>query len=85
MPYRVKTSKNFDKFLAKHQDLTPKILKSFREIAQDPYNTPLDIKKLKGEENKYRLRLGKYRFLYEIIEEQILIYAYKADSRGDVY
>lgn len=62
MPYRVKTSKNFDKFLAKHQDLAPKILKSFREIAQDPYNNHLDIKKLKGEENKYRLRLGKYRF-----------------------
>ncbi|MDE7196835.1 MAG: hypothetical protein K2N69_07445 [Helicobacter sp.] len=50
-----------------------------------PSVTRSKIVKLKGEENKYRLRLGKYRFLYEIIEEQILVYAYKANSRGDVY
>lgn len=85
MPYRVKTSKNFDKFLAKHKDFAPKVLQSFRILAQNPYENNLDIRKLQNETNKYRLRLGKYRFLYEIIETQILIYAYKADSRGDVY
>ncbi|MDE5816306.1 MAG: hypothetical protein K2H55_02220 [Helicobacter sp.] len=85
MPYQIKTSKEFDKFLDKHRDLVPKIVRSLRIIAQNPYQNALDIVKLKGEENKYRLRLGKYRFLYEIIEEQILVYAYKANSRGDVY
>lgn len=85
MPYQVITSKEFDRFLEKHRDLAPKVLSSFRQIAQNPYENTLDIAKLKGEKNKYRLRLGKYRFLYEIIEEQILIYAYKASSRGDIY
>ncbi|MBD5166162.1 MAG: type II toxin-antitoxin system RelE/ParE family toxin [Helicobacter sp.] len=85
MPYQIKTSKEFDKFLDKHRDLVPKVVRSLRIIAQNPYQNALDIVKLKGEENKYRLRLGKYRFLYEIIEEQILVYAYKANSRGDVY
>jgi mRNA-degrading endonuclease RelE of RelBE toxin-antitoxin system len=31
------------------------------------------------------LRIWKYRFLYEIIEDKILIYFYDADSRWDVY
>ena len=66
-------------------DIQQRVVESFEIIAQNPYQNALDIVKLKGEENKYRLRLGKYRFLYEIIEEQILVYAYKANSRGDVY
>lgn len=85
MAYTIKTSKSFDKFLAKHSDIRHKVLHSFELIAQNPYQNTLDISKLKGEANKYRLRLGKYRFLYEIIDELILIYAYKADKRGDAY
>lgn len=83
--YKVKTSKQFDKFLAKHQDIQAKVFESFEAIAQNPYKTNLDIKKLQGRANHYRLRIGKYRFLYEVLEREILIYAYKADSRGDIY
>lgn len=64
MPYQVKTSKEFDRFLENHRDLAPKVLSSFRQITQNPYENTLDIAKL---------------------EEQILIYTYKASSRGDVY
>lgn len=85
MKYRLEYHKDFIKFLAKHSDIKDKALSAFEQLAQNPYENSLDIAKLKGEINKYRLRLGKYRFLYEIFEAQILIYAYKADSRGDVY
>ncbi|TQR61564.1 type II toxin-antitoxin system RelE family toxin [Campylobacter troglodytis] len=85
MTYKIIYSKDFEKFLDKHRDLRARILSSFEQIAKNPYQNDLDISKLKGEASKYRLRLGKYRFLYEIIETQILIYAYKADSRGAVY
>ena len=88
--YKVKTSKQFDKFLAKHQDIQAKVFESSETIAQNPYEAKLDIKKLQGKKfqcrtNHYRLRIGKYRFLYEVLENEILIYAYKADSRGDIY
>lgn len=83
--YKVKTSKQFDKFLAKHQDIQAKVFESFEIIAQNPYKTNLDIKKLQCRANHYRLRISKYRFLYEVLESEILIYAYKADSRGDIY
>lgn len=85
MSYAIKYAKQVEKFLDKHKDLQPKVLSALEQIAQNPFDNALDIKKLQGEEHKYRLRIGKYRLLYEIIDEQILIYAYKAQSRGDVY
>lgn len=83
--YRVQTSKVVDKFLSKHRDLAPKIIDCLEQIAQNPYSNTLDIKKLQHTTNCFRLRVGKYRILYEIRESEILIYAYDADSRGDVY
>ena len=83
--YKVKTSKQFDKFLAKHQDIQAKVFESFETIAQNPYIKKLQGKKFQCGTNHYRLRIGKYRFLYEVLENEILIYAYKADSRGDIY
>ncbi len=83
--YKLKTSKAFDKFLDKHRDLSSKIIANLELIAQNPYNTTLDIAKLQGYEKHYRLRVGKYKILYEILEQEILIYAYDADSKGGVY
>ena len=87
MTYRLDYSKDFLKFLKKHPKLAPRVLESFEIIAQNPYarDNHLDIKKLGGEENRYRLRIGKYRYLYEVLDEEVLVYAYQADSRGDVY
>ena len=62
MSYRLKYHKNFTKFLDKHSDIREKVLQSFELIAQNPYENNLDIAKLKGERNKYRLRFGKNRF-----------------------
>ncbi|MDR3169523.1 MAG: plasmid stabilization system [Candidatus Peribacteria bacterium] len=45
----------------------------------------LDIRPLQGEENRYRLRVGDYRFLYEVREMEIVVYFYEAGARGDVY
>lgn len=86
MKYEVRTSKDFDKFLAKHRNLASKILNALEILAQNPYENTLDIKKIQTKDKHYRLRLGKYRILYELIENKLLIiYAYRADSRGDIY
>ena len=85
MVYKLETSKVVDKFLAKHKDMRQRVLQKLEILAQNPYQNTLDIAKLDGYEHHYRLRVGKYRLLYEIIESQILIYAYDIDSRGDVY
>ncbi len=84
--YNLQASKQVVKFV---NSRTPKerqrIAMALEILQNDPFRNHLDIKKMKGLENSYRLRIGDYRFLYEIIEEQILIFVYKADNRGDVY
>jgi mRNA interferase RelE/StbE len=42
-----------------------------------------DIKPLTGRKNEYRLRVGKFRILFFISNEEI--YIFKIDTRGDIY
>lgn len=85
MKYRVDFSKDFIKFLHKHPEMRQVVIKKFELLREDLYHPSLDIKPIVGRENHFRLRISKYRFLYEVIEDEILIYAYKADSRGGIY
>jgi mRNA interferase RelE/StbE len=84
--YEIRLRKQVAKFI---DSRTPKerlrIAEAFSKLRENPFRTDSDIRKLKGSLDKYRLRLGKYRFLYAVMEEQVLIYFYKADTRGDVY
>lgn len=56
-----------------------RIIKGIEKIPQG------DIKKLQGEKRPplYRLRIGKYRIIYNIENEDIVIA--KIDTRGDIY
>jgi len=44
---------------------------------------PVDLKPIAGEENTFRIRVGKYRLLFEVTGQIILIV--RIGSRGDVY
>ena len=85
MKYLIQTHKRVDKFITKHPEISHSFFKKFEKIAQNLFENTCDIKPLKGKKNAYRLRIGKYRFLYTIIEKEIHIYVYDADSRGDIY
>lgn len=56
-------------------------LKDALGLLSDPFS--LDTIKIKGEENTYRTRIGKYRILF-IIEEQV-VYVVDFDTRGKIY
>lgn len=86
MTYKLLIVKDVVAFL-KHQQksIIKKSLTAFDEIADNPFVNRYDIKKMQGYTNHYRLRLGKIRFLYEIREQEILIFFYKAGYRGDIY
>lgn len=85
MKYYFALHKDVKKFLAKHDDITRIFYRKLQVIASNPFQNTLDIKSLTGKKHHYRLRIGKYRFLYEVREQEILIYFYDADSRGDIY
>lgn len=68
-----KTLADYDK------DIRIRIITAIEKIPQG------DIKKLQGEKHPplYRLRVGKYRIIYHIEENEIVIA--KIDTRGDIY
>lgn len=59
-----------------------RIVEKIRELASDP--RPPGCKKLSGAE-KYRLRQGNYRILYEILDQELIITVVKIGHRRDVY
>lgn len=59
-----------------------RIVRRIEGLATDP--CPPGCEKLSGEE-KYRLRQGNYRILYEIIDQELIVTVVKIGNRRDVY
>ncbi len=75
------------KFLKSRNSYTKGIIaKKLELLKENPYTHPLlDIKKLKGVENVFRLRIGTFRIIYQVEEQELLILVISAGGRGDVY
>jgi len=55
-------------------------------LAQNPDNLKNNVKALKGEfKGKYRLKIGKYRVIYKIDNENIIIIIVRIGHRKEVY
>jgi len=85
--YKIILEKPVEKFLEKHkwETIISQFEKSLIFLSSDPYDNDLDIKIITWLPNSYRLRIWKYRFLYEIVEDTISISFFKAGSRWEVY
>ncbi|MNC94340.1 Plasmid stabilization system protein [compost metagenome] len=59
-----------------------RIVRRIRDLATEP--RPVGCEKLSGEE-KYRLRQGDYRILYEIVDNDLIVTVIKIGNRRDVY
>lgn len=59
-----------------------RILAAIEALAAEP--RPPGIKKLSGQE-RYRLRSGNYRVLYEIEDDRLIVCVVKVRHRRDVY
>lgn len=59
-----------------------RIIKRIEGLAREP--RPPGCEKLSGEE-KYRLRQGAYRILYEIVDQELIVTVVKVGNRRDVY
>lgn len=65
-----------------------KILDSMKLLSADPYSRLLPTRKMeggKGVEDRYRLRVGDYRVVYEIKKGCVVIYVVRVGHRKDVY
>jgi mRNA interferase RelE/StbE len=60
------------------------IREKITEIAEDPYTTHNNVTKLVGRPG-YRLRVGDWRVIYELHNEQLVLLVIKVGPRGEVY
>lgn len=85
--YNVVFEKKVHKFFQKYkwEKIIYNLEKAVNILKINPYKNNLDIKKLKWWFINYRLRIWKYRFIYEIIENKLIIYFTDWDNRWDIY
>lgn len=80
MTYKINIKRKAQRFINKQE--RKQQVRLYKAI----YNLPAgDVQKMKSYEDIYRLRVGKYRIIFEWIENQLIIDVVDADSRGDVY
>jgi mRNA interferase RelE/StbE len=59
-----------------------RIVKRIRALADDP--RPRGVQKLSGKE-RYRVRQGRYRILYSILDRELVVYIVRVADRKSVY
>ncbi|MBR2208901.1 MAG: type II toxin-antitoxin system RelE/ParE family toxin [Synergistaceae bacterium] len=85
--WKIRFRKQPEKFLEKLNKLDKtRILTALSKLSETPYDRKdLDIKRLKGEKFKWRLRVGDWRIIYLLVEGFLIIEVIKIAPRGDVY
>ncbi|MBM3178852.1 MAG: type II toxin-antitoxin system RelE/ParE family toxin [Chloroflexi bacterium] len=82
--YRVEWKGSAYKELQKlPRQMITRIIAAVADLSNDPY--PSGVKKMVGSERSYRIRVGDYRVIYEIIENKLIIEIIRVRHRRDVY
>ena len=82
--YKLVFSRSFEKDIRKlPKEIVARIITQVKALAEDPF--PKGAKKLRGEQRKYRLRVGHYRVIYTVNTESSEVDLIYARHRRDVY
>jgi len=79
----------FKKSAEKELDACPseyrsKIVEAALFLREEPYPFKFyDLRKVKGREAVYGIRIGKYRFLYEVFKQEKLILVFKVEQKSE--
>ncbi len=60
-----------------------RIMAAVDNLSSNPY--PQGVRKLVSTENSYRIRIGDYRVLYNIVENKLIVEIIRVGHRKDVY
>ena len=84
MIYQVEITSRAAKQLKKlPEDIKLRIEEKIQELAENP--RPDGVVKLEDSEDTYRARVGKYRILYEVKDDLLIVKVVKVGHRKDVY
>ncbi len=89
MSYKIIYHKKAEKFLSANKKIAVKFMKAFDEISHiDKWQIKAyDIKTFHTGKytDAYRLRIGKYRAIFRVIDDKLVVYILDIGSRGDIY
>ena len=81
--YELQFKKKAIKAIAKINDpYYSAIIEAIDGLAENP--RPLGYKKLTGRSG-YRIRVGTYRIIYDILDNKLIVEIVNVGSRGDIY
>lgn len=60
-----------------------RVLDAVAQLAEDP--RPHGAKKLAGERTAWRIRVGDYRVIYDVVDERLTVTVVRAAHRREVY
>jgi len=60
-----------------------RVMVAIADLADTP--RPDDVRKIVGAENAYRIRVGDYHIVYEIIDRVLTVYVVRLGHRKDFY
>lgn len=82
--YQVLINRKAEKELSKiNKTDIPRVFRAIKDLGINP--RPTGSKKLVGEDNAWRIRVGNYRILYEVEDIVKIVTVYKVGHRKDVY
>lgn len=59
------------------------IVSKVEELSENPI--PLECRKLKGSDHIYRVRVGNYRIIYEVMDKELIVQIIRVRHRKDAY
>ena len=84
MTYEIIITKTIQKQLDNlPNNIQERVYDKISQLAEEP--RPDGVVKLKGYDNEYRIRIGDYRLVYEIQDEQLIVLLVQCKHRRDVY
>ncbi len=83
--YTIRFSKKAEKSFKKIDPVMKKrVFNKLNNIKNCPRSGP-NIKTMQGFSNRYRYRVGDFRVVYEVIDNDLVIWVLETDWRGNIY
>jgi mRNA interferase RelE/StbE len=83
--FKIVFTKSALKFLRKMpRNEEKRIRTKLAQLSKDPYARNVNVTKLQNRPG-FRLRVGDWRVIYDVIDEELVILVLKVGSRGGIY
>ena len=78
-------SKKARSFFGKHEDIRDIFEDNIENYYLHGQTDGIDIKKMSGYDNFFRLRIGSFRIIYSIDNQNLIVEIIAIGNRGDIY